>query len=98
MDNFKGYLDFIKSFGAAFALVMGAIIWVGKPYADEYIKDTTKAEIQVLKDDNKELKEIVQKQGKSLENVANYLYLNMDDKDKKRLAQLKSGENPLLDN
>ena len=91
MDNFKSWLDFIKSFGAAFALVMGAVIWIGKPYADDYIKDTTKTEIKVLKDS-------LQETNKAVKEMMLLLTIMADEKDIKELKNQRDAINTLKGN
>ena len=96
MDKIKGYIDFIKSFGAAFTLVIGGIIWVGKPYADEYIKDTVKNEIQGIKNDQKKTLDALTEQQEIINKLTTVLVMSMSDKEKKALKTFKSDKELLI--
>ncbi len=95
-EQFSSILTFIKSFGAASAVVIGAVVWIGKPYAEEFVRDTTKEEIQVIKDVQDTIKRSQYEMKESIEKLTNILLVSLSSKQRDALVELKKDKEILM--
>lgn len=96
MVQFQAILTFVKSFGAASAVLIGAIVWIGRPYAEEFVRDTTKEEIQVIKDVQDTIVKSQQEMKESIEKLTNILLVSLSKDQRDALIEFKKDKEILM--
>lgn len=82
-------MDFLKTTGTTIAMIITVVVWIGKPYADEYIDKRVEDKVKDIAKTQKELTKTVDK-------LTNVLIMTMDKKQKEELFKLQKEKSLLL--
>lgn len=96
MDKIKKVMDFLKTTGTTIGMILTLVIWIGKPYADEYIDKRVEEKVKDLKTSQAELIKGQKATNETIDKLVNMVLITMDDKDKKKLEQLQNEKKTLL--
>jgi predicted nucleotide-binding protein (sugar kinase/HSP70/actin superfamily) len=89
VDKIKNIMDFLKTTGTTIAMIITVVVWIGKPYADEYIDKRVEDKVKDIAKTQKELTKTVDK-------LTNVLIMTMDKKQKEELFKLQKEKSLLL--